>query len=112
MPYNRLGVQRAVLSEATIGDNSIVSAVTNKKIIVISAIFHAQIATVSPNMKFTDGAGGAEILSQIDMAADDIIILPENSWGWFETSDGNALILVLAGTTFTMKGIVNYVIKE
>lgn len=112
MPYNKVGVKKAVLNEITIGDNSIVSAVTNKKIVVISAIFHLQAGGGSTSMKFIDGAGGADILSQIDMALDQTIILPESSWGWFETSDGNALILVLAGSTFTMQGALSYVIKE
>lgn len=84
----------AVIAAATSGNNTIVAAVTDKKIRV-HALFIVAAAAVT--VRFEDGAGGTARTGQMDLAANGGFVLPFNPAGWFETSASTLLNLELSG---------------
>lgn len=83
-----LDPQYAAINATTNGDNTIVAAVSGKKIRVYAYAF---IADASVGVAFEDGAGGTELSGQMSFLANDGIIMPFNPVGWFETTAGNLL---------------------
>lgn len=85
----------AVISASTSGDNTIVAAVTAKKIRVLAYNF---ISAGAVNVRFQTAAAGAYLtgLKTID-AASKGICAPYNPVGWFETVAGDLLNLELSG---------------
>src|SRR5581483_6498825 len=97
--------QHAAVSASTNGDNTVVAAVTGRKIRVLAAVLVAA-GTVSP--KFQSDAGGTDLTGAMPMVANGVITLPFNPEGWCETAAGKLLNLRLsAGVAVT--GVVTYV---
>jgi len=85
----------AAIAASSSGNNTILAAVTSKKIRVLSLELMAAGAV---NAKFQSGAGGTDLtgLKYLD-AAGAGIVLPFNPIGWFETASGALLNLNLSG---------------
>ena len=88
-------VKRAVIDAATSGNNTLVAAVTGKKIRALAAFFTMTGTAVT--IRFEDGAGGTALTGQMGPTAGQTIVLPFNPVGWFETSDATLLNLELSG---------------
>jgi hypothetical protein len=88
-------VKRAAIDGATSGNNTLVAAVTGKKIRVL-ALFVTMTGT-AVTIRFEDGAGGTALTGQMGPTAGQTIVLPFNPVGWFETSDATLLNMELSG---------------
>jgi len=88
-------VKRAKIDAASDGNNTLVAAVTGKKIRVLAAFFTMTGSAVT--IRFEDGAGGTALTGQMGPTAGQTIVLPFNSVGWFETSAATLLNLELGG---------------
>lgn len=84
----------AIIDAATSGDNTLVAAVTSKKIRVLS-LFLVSAGTV--NVRFESGAGGTALTGQMNLVANTGFVLPYNPVGWFETASNTLLNLELSG---------------
>lgn len=85
----------AVISASSSGNNTIVSAVTSKKIRVLAYNF---IGSGAVNAKFQSGASGTDLTGlKYIAAAGGGICAPFNPVGWFETGSGVLLNLNLSG---------------
>jgi len=88
-------VKRAKIDAASSGDNTLVAAVTGKKIRVL-ALFATMTGT-AVTIRFEDGAGGTALTGQMGPTAGQTIVLPFNPVGWFETSAATLLNMELGG---------------
>ena len=107
--YNRgelLPFKYAVISASSSGNNTLVAAVTGKKIRVVAYNFMGAGAV---NAKFQSGAGGTDLtgLKYLD-AAGGGICAPYNPAGWFETAVATLLNLNLS-TDIAVGGELVYV---
>ncbi len=102
----RLEIKRAVIDHATTGDNTLVDAVTNKKIRVLSLFYRVAGAV---NVRFESDASGTALTGSMNYAAagqgQD---LPYNPLGWFETAASKLLNLELSGNV-SVDGALQYV---
>ena len=89
-------IKRAKIDAASSGDNTLVAAVTGKKIRVLAAFFTMTGTAVT--IRFEDGAGGTALTGQMGPPAGQTIVLPFNPVGWFETSDATLLNMELSGS--------------
>lgn len=94
----------AVIDNATAGDNTIVAAVTSKKIRVHQL---ALIASAAVTMRFESGASGTALTGQMQLAANGGFVLPYSPIGWFETASNTLLNLELSGAT-SVDGVLGY----
>lgn len=89
--------QFAVISEASAGDNTLVAAVTGKKIRVVAL---AMVASGGANaVRFESDASGTALTGVMDLGDNVQMVLPYNGAGWFETIAGELLNLELANAT-------------
>lgn len=89
--------QYAAVAATTLGDNTLVVAVTGKKIRVLAALL---VASGGANtVRLESSAGGTALTGQMDLDANGQLILPMNSEGWFETVAGELLNLELSAGT-------------
>lgn len=95
----------AIIDAATSGDNTLVAAVTSKKIRVLS-LFLVSAGTV--NARFESGAGGTALSGQMNLIANTGFVLPFNPAGWFETASNTLLNLELSGA-ISVDGSLVYV---
>jgi hypothetical protein len=98
-------IQYAIIDAATSGDNTIVAAVTAKKIRVHSLFL---VAAGAVTARFESGAGGTALTGQMSFAANGGIAMPFNEGGWFETAAGSLLNLELSGA-ISVDGGLSYV---
>ncbi len=87
----------ANIAVASSGDNVIVSAVSGKKLRVVSGFM---IAAGDVDAYFVDGADTALVgdgTNGMDLAANSGFTMPFNPVGWFETGSGQSLDLNLSG---------------
>ena len=89
-------IKRAKIDAASSGDNTLVAAVTGKKIRVLAAFFTMTGTAVT--IRFEVGAGGTALTGQMGPTAGQTIVLPFNPVGWFETSDATLLNMELSGS--------------
>lgn len=82
------------IDAATSGDNTILAAVTSKKIRVVSLYL---VASAAVTVRFESGASGTALSGQMQLAANGGFVLPYNPVGWFETASGVLLNLELSG---------------
>jgi hypothetical protein len=97
----------AKIDAASAGDNTLVAAVTGKKIRVLSYVLvngHTDTQTV----RFESGAGGTALTGQMIFAANGGVSSGHNPAGHFETAAGALLNLELSGAT-TVDGHLTYV---
>lgn len=92
----------AVIDHATSGDNTIVAAVTSKKIRVHQVFFTTAAAVT---IRFESGAGGTALTGQ--MLTPVGMVLPFSRTGWFETAAGVLLNMELSGAT-SVDGALQY----
>ena len=97
----------AAIAAATSGDNTLVSAVTGKKIrvLVLTGVLSA-----ATNIYFTSGAAGTVIFggstNKMNFAANSGLTLGFNPVGWFETAAGAALVVNLSAANSFSGGLV------
>ena len=84
----------AIIDAATSGDNTLLAAVTSKKIRIISLYM---VAAAAVNARFESGTGGTALSGQMNLAANGGFVLPYNPVGWFETASGVLFNLELSG---------------
>ena len=105
MPATR-PVKFAAIDAASSGDNTLVAAVTGKKIRVLS-VFYVVANTVTT--RFESGAGGTALTGQmVHASAGDTLVLPFSPCGWFETAAGSLLNLELSGAV-SVDGCLAYI---
>lgn len=95
----------AVIDAAGSGDNTIVAAVSSKKIRVLSLFL---IASGAVTARFESGASGTALTGQMNVAANGGFVLPFNPAGWFETAVTTLLNLELSGAV-SVDGSLSYV---
>lgn len=83
----------AAISAASNGNNTLVAAVTGKKIRVVAYNFMAN-GTV--NAKFQSGAGGTDLTGLKYLVVNTGLVAPFNPVGWFETAASTLLNLNLS----------------
>lgn len=99
-------VQRVVIAATGLGDNTLVAAVTGRKIRVLAL---AMVASGGANtVRLESGAGGTALTGLMDLAADGQLTLPYNPAGWCETAAAALLNLELSAAT-SVAGVLNYV---
>lgn len=96
--------QYAAITASTLGDNTLVAAISGKAIRVLAAIL---VASGGANtVRFESGAGGTALTGQMDLAADGQLVLPLNGFGWFESGAGALLNLELSAATLVAGALV------
>ncbi len=95
----------AVIDTASSGDTTIVSAVTSKKIRVLSVLL---VAAGTVNVRFESNAAGTALTGQMNMVANTGFCLPYNPVGWFETASGQLLNLELSASQ-SVDGMLTYI---
>ena len=96
--------QYAVIDAAAAGDNTLVAAVTGKKIRVLSAVLVASGGAIT--VRFESGAAGTALTGLMDLTADGQLVVPLNGFGWFETAAGALLNLELSAATLVAGALV------
>lgn len=87
------GVQYEVIDDATSGDNTLVAAVTGKKIRVFSYVLWSG---GSVNARFESGAGGTALTGQMTTTTTESMAVNCAPYGCFETAAGALLNLELS----------------
>lgn len=98
----------APIDVATSGDNTLVVAVTDKKIRVISLFL---VAAGTVNVRFESGASGTALTGQMNLVANTGFALNFNSGGHFETAAGELLNLELSGAV-SVDGSLSYIVVD
>lgn len=101
-------VQYAVVDHAASGDNTLVAAVTGKKIRVVSFLL---VAAGTVTTRFESGASGTALTGQMTMAINSVISAAYNPAGWFETAAAALLNLELSAAV-SVDGVIGYVLVE
>jgi hypothetical protein len=102
-------LQRAAVSGATSGDNTLVAAVTGKKIKVVALQL---VAAGAVNIRLESGAGGTALTGVMALAAagDGFIWPPCPGVTWVETAAGALLNLELSGAV-QVSGVLVYFVE-
>ena len=99
-------VKHAAIDAASSGDNTLVAAVSGKKIRVL-ALFITMTGTLV-TIRCEDGADGTALTGQMGPTAGQTIVLPFNPVGWFETSAATLLNMELSGAQ-SVDGALTYI---
>ena len=99
-------VKRAVIDAASSGNNTLVAAVTGKKIRVLALT--VTMTGTAVTIRFEDGAGGTALTGQMQPTQGQTVTLPFNPVGWFETSAATLLNLELGGAQ-SVDGVLVYI---
>ena len=99
-------VKRAAIDAASSGNNTLVAAVSGKKIRVL-ALF-ATMTGSAVTIRFEDGADGTALTGQMGPTSGQTIVLPFNPVGWFETSAATLLNMELSGAQ-SVDGVLVYI---
>ena len=100
-------IKYAIIDAAGAGDNTLIAAVSGKKIRVLSYVL-VNGHTAAQTIRFESGASGTALSGQMILAANGVIEAGFNEGGWFETAAGALLNLELAGAT-TVDGHISYI---
>lgn len=95
-------IKYAIISGATSGNNTLVAAVTGKKIKVLSLYL---LAAGAVTVRFEDGASGTALSGVMSVAANGGIVLPANNAAWFETTAATLLNMELGGAVQVSGGL-------
>ena len=98
-------IKYAIIDKAGSGDNTLVSAVTGKKIRVLS---YALVAAGAVTVRFESGASGTALTGQMTLAANGGISCAFNPGGWFETA-ADALLNLELGGAVSVDGHLSYI---
>jgi hypothetical protein len=104
--YATNGVKSAVIDNAASGDNTLVAAVTGKRIRVLAMI--AVMTGTAVTIRFESGAGGTALTGQMQPTSGGGFVLPYNPIGWFETAASELLNMELSGAQ-SVDGVLRYV---
>lgn len=102
-------VKYAAIDAASSGDNTIVAAVSGKKIRVLS-LFLVSSGTV--NVRFENGAGGTALTGQMNLVANTGFVLPHNPHGWFQCGTDNTLLNLELNGAVSVDGALTYIEAE
>ena len=91
--------QYAVVSAALLGPNTLVAAVTGKKIRVLAAVLVASGGANTVTFESFPFPATTPLTGPMDLAADGQLVLSLNGFGWFETLTGELLNLCLSAGT-------------
>lgn len=97
-------VKYAVIDHASSGDNTLVSAVTARKIRVLA---YTIVAASAVTVRFESGAGGTAMSGQMQIAANGGVSANCGEIGCFETASATLLNLELSGAV-SVDGHVTY----
>lgn len=100
-----LPIKYAVIDASGAGDNTVVAAVTGRRIRVLSAF---AVGAGAVTVKFQSGAGGTDITGAMSLSANGGFVLPFNEGGWFQTDQG-ALLNVSLGGAVNVAGGISYI---
>lgn len=92
----------AAISGATSGNNTVVAAVSGKKIRVVSMFL---VCAGAVNVRFESAADGTALTGVMSFAANGGISLTQNDAGWFETTAGELLNMELGGAVQVSGGL-------
>jgi hypothetical protein len=98
-------IKFAVVDDATSGNNTIIAAVSGKKIRVLS---YTIVAAGAVNARFESGAGGTALTGQMTLAAAGDSVTAHCPQGLFETAASALLNLELSGAV-SVDGHITYV---
>lgn len=98
-------IKYAVIDHAGSGDNTLVAAVTGKRIRVLS---YALVAAAAVTVRFESGASGTALTGQMSLAANGGVSAAFNEGGWFQTAAGSLLNLELGGAV-SVDGHLSYI---
>jgi|SRR3990167_41645 len=98
-------VKYTKIDAAVSGDNTIVPAVTGKKIRVISMYY---LASGTVNVRFESGASGTALTGQAQHTGQTGAVLNRNIDGWFETTAGSLLNMELSDAV-SVDGALSYI---
>ena len=99
-------VKRAVIDAASSGNNTVVAAVTGKKIRVLALAMTMTGTAVT--IRFEDGASGTALTGRMQPPQGQTVTLPFNPVGWFETRAATLLNLELGGAQ-SVDGVLVYI---
>lgn len=102
---NNREIKYAVISGATSGNNTLVAAVTGKKIRVLS---YAIVAAGAVTVRFESGADGTALSGVMSLAANGGLSCSFNEGGWFETAAATLLNMELGGAV-QVSGHLSYI---
>ena len=105
MPAPFRAAKYAVISAGSSGDNTVVAAVTGKKIRVLSFFL---VAAGAVTVRFESGASGTALTGVMSLAANGGLSCAHNELGWFETAAGVLLNLELGGVV-QVSGAITYI---
>jgi len=95
----------AAINATANGDNTLIAAITGKKIRVLAYVL---VADAAVGCAFEDGAGGDELTGQLPLAANGGVSAPFSPVGWFETSE-NTLLNLETDAAANVRGHLVYV---
>lgn len=95
----------AIIDAASSGNNTLLAAVTDKKIRVLSLLL---VAAGTVAARFESAADGTALSGQMNLVANSGFTLPFNPVGWFETGS-NALLNLELGGAVSVDGCLTYV---
>lgn len=102
-------VKYAAIDVASSGDNTIVAAVSGKKIRVLSLFL---VAAGTVNVRFENGAGGTALTGQMNLIANTGFVLPHNPHGWFQAGTDNTLLNLELSAAVSVDGALTYIEAE
>lgn len=103
---NPVVLNRAAISVAVSGNNLIVAAVADKKILVLSYVL---VAAGTVTAKFKSGTAGADLTGAMPLVANGQLNVVPSELGHFVTASGEALNLVLGGAV-AVAGNITYIL--
>ncbi len=101
-------LQYASVDAAGSGDNTLVAAVSGRKIRVLSLFL---VASGAVTVAFESDASGTALTGDMQVGANGNIAMPFNPEGWFQTVAGELLNMELGGAT-SVDGCLTYVLVD
>jgi len=99
-----IDVKHGAIDVASSGDNTLLAAVSGKRILVCSLVL---VSSGTVNVRFESGASGTALTGQMNLIANTGFSLPYNEYGWFVTSRDELLNLELSGAV-SVDGCFSY----
>ena len=99
-----IDVKYAVIDKATSGDNTLIAAVSGKRILVTSLFL---VSSGSVTVRFESSASGTALTGQMSLIGSTGFALPYNPYGWFCTLKDELLNLELSDNT-SVDGSLSY----
>ena len=100
-------IKRKAVSVSSSGDNSVISGVTGKKLVVISGHL-VSAGTVAVTLKSGTGGGAVSLSGAMPLVANGQIQMQYSPVGHFETAAGSALNISLGGAV-AVTGLLTYI---